>query len=90
MGWNGVTFKRKHPLFEGIDSESEFYFVHSYYPVPVDPDKVLGETQYGICFASILISKNLVATQFHPEKSGRPGLRILSNFCKWNGKEYDE
>jgi glutamine amidotransferase len=90
MGWNGVTVKRTHPIFEGVESESEFYFVHSYYPVPEDPDKVLGETHYGICFASILMSKNLVATQFHPEKSGRPGLRILSNFCKWNGKEYAE
>ena len=87
MGWNGVRLKWRHPLFEGIDPESEFYFVHSYYASPTDPGEVLGETDYGIGFASVLRVKNLVAVQFHIEKSGGPGLRILSNFCKWSGKE---
>ncbi len=87
MGWNGVELNRKHPLFEGIDPESEFYFVHAYYPAPMDSDDVLGETDYGTRFASVLLSKNLVAVQFHLEKSGRPGLRILSNFCRWSGKD---
>jgi len=90
MGWNGVKLKKRHPLFQGVDHGSEFYFVHAYYPAPKDPDKVLGETDYGGMFASVLMQKNLVAMQFHLEKSGRPGLRILSNFCKWNGKDYAE
>ena len=90
MGWNGVELKRRHPLFEGVDAESEFYFVHSYFPAPADSEKVLGETYYGIRFTSVLMAKNLVAMQFHPEKSGRPGLRILANFCRWNGKDYAE
>ena len=90
MGWNSVALKRRHPLFEGVEPESEFYFVHSYYPVPDLPDTILGETHYGIWFPSVLISENVVATQFHPEKSGRPGLKILDNFCKWNGKQHAE
>ena len=88
MGWNGVKLKRKHPLFEGVDPGSEFYFVHSYYPAPTNPDEVLGETDYGTGFASVLVVNNLVAMQYHPEKSGRPGLKILSNFCNWNGKNH--
>ncbi|MBN2123147.1 MAG: imidazole glycerol phosphate synthase subunit HisH [Deltaproteobacteria bacterium] len=85
MGWNGLKLRVRHPLFEGVDPESEFYFVHSYYPAPADPATVLAETSYGISFASALGKENLVAVQFHPEKSGNPGLKILSNFCNWNG-----
>jgi glutamine amidotransferase len=85
MGWNGITFKREHALFRGVEQDSEFYFVHAYYPRPKDPANILGETQYGISFASVLFSGNLVAVQFHPEKSGKPGLKILSNFCSWEG-----
>ena len=85
MGWNMVNFKDTHPVFEGVVPDSEFYFVHSYYPAPESADKVLGETSYGITFASVILSDNLVAMQFHPEKSGRPGLRILENFCNWSG-----
>ena len=85
MGWNSVKLKKSHPVFEGIDPDSEFYFVHSYYPAPESPDMVLGETFYGITFTSVIVSDNLVAMQFHPEKSGRPGLRILENFCNWSG-----
>ena len=88
MGWNSVTLRAKHPLFEGVDPESEFYFVHAYYPVPEAPEAVLGETDYGIRFASVLHLRNLFAVQFHLEKSGRPGLKILSNFCRWNGTEH--
>ena len=88
MGWNSVRLNRPHCLFQGVDPSSEFYFVHSYYPVPDEPDKILGETSYGIQFASVITSKNLIAMQFHPEKSGRPGLRILDNFCRWNGSDY--
>jgi glutamine amidotransferase len=85
MGWNSVRLKRRHPLFEGVEPDSEFYFVHSYYPVPTLPNEILGETYYGDWFASVLLSKNLAAMQFHPEKSGGPGLKILDNFCKWSG-----
>lgn len=84
IGWNSVTFIKPHPLFEGIESGSEFYFVHSYYPAPTDRACVLGETEYaGIRFASVVTRGNLVATQFHPEKSGRLGLQLLNNFATW-------
>ena len=86
MGWNRVTFRRKHPVFKDIDPVAEFYFVHSYYPSPSDEIAILGTTEYGIIFCSVLAVKNLVAMQFHPEKSGRPGLQILKNFCAWEGK----
>ena len=87
MGWNGVEVKRDHPIFEGVDPGSEFYFVHSYYPSPKESETVLGKTNYGSSFASVIAEKNLLAVQFHVEKSGRPGLKILSNFCKWSGKD---
>ncbi len=86
MGWNSVSFKREHPVFAKITPEAEFYFVHSYYPAPADEAVVLGTTDYGIDFCSVLAKDNLVATQFHPEKSGGPGLQILKNFCAWRGK----
>jgi glutamine amidotransferase len=89
MGWNSVRLRRRHPIFEGVTSDSEFYFVHSYYPVPSLSEIILGETYYGDWFASVLLSKNLAAVQFHPEKSGGPGLRILSNFCKWGGEDVE-
>lgn len=85
MGWNEMKLVRKHPVFSGIEPGSEFYFVHSYYPVPADRDLILGTTFYGLEFASAVGDKNLVALQFHPEKSGSVGLRILKNFCQWNG-----
>ncbi|MDD4357990.1 MAG: imidazole glycerol phosphate synthase subunit HisH [Smithellaceae bacterium] len=86
MGWNSVSLKRHHPVFDNIPEEAEFYFVHSYYPSPEDETAVLGITDYGISFCSVMAVKNLVAMQFHPEKSGRPGLQILKNFCTWEGK----
>ncbi len=87
MGWNSVTLKRQHPVFDNIRPEAEFYFVHSYYPSPEDETAVLGITDYGISFCSVMAVKNLVAMQFHPEKSGRPGLQILKNFCLWKGSD---
>ena len=86
MGWNNVEFRRSHPVFRDISPAAEFYFVHSYYPDPSDESTVLGVTDYGIKFCSVLAVKNLAAMQFHPEKSGRPGLQILRNFCKWRGQ----
>jgi glutamine amidotransferase len=84
MGWNRIHVRVPHPLTEGIDPQDEFYFVHSYYPVPDAAELVMATTDYGIRFASVLGWRNLVATQFHLEKSGRPGLRMLANFCAWN------
>ncbi|MFH1477869.1 MAG: imidazole glycerol phosphate synthase subunit HisH [Verrucomicrobiota bacterium] len=84
IGWNSVTFIKPHPLFEGIESGSEFYFVHSYYPTPAERACVLGETEYAdVRFASVVARANLAATQFHPEKSGRLGLQLLKNFDAW-------
>ena len=86
MGWNGVRLIKKHPVLEGMMPGDEFYFVHSYYTMPDSDKYVIGATNYGIEFSSIIGYKNLIAMQFHPEKSGIPGLRILKNFCNWNGK----
>jgi glutamine amidotransferase len=87
MGWNRVRFKAPHPLLTGIEDESEFYFVHSYYPAPTQADHVFGQTDYAeVNFASIVGRDNLLATQFHPEKSGRIGLKLLENFTRWDGK----
>ena len=89
MGWNNVRQKRAHYLFRGIEDLSEFYFVHSYYPVPQDSRSVVAETEYaGVTFASVVARSNLVATQFHPEKSGRIGLRMLKNFLEWDGTDH--
>ena len=82
MGWNQVRVVRPHPIFEGIADGSYFYFVHSYYPRPEDPSIVAGETEYGVTFASVVARDNVVATQFHPEKSGDTGLRMYSNFLR--------
>lgn len=87
MGWNEVTWQRPHPVFAHIPAGAEFYFVHSFYPAPAQDSVVLGVTDYGITFCSVLAVKNLVAMQFHPEKSGKPGLQILQNFCNWRGND---
>jgi glutamine amidotransferase len=74
-------------VFAGIEDEREFYFIHSYYPIPAVDGDILGETEYaGVKFASILGRNNVCATQFHPERSGRIGLRLLKNFTTWDGK----
>jgi glutamine amidotransferase len=80
MGWNEVRQKALHPIFQGVPDGSYFYFVHSYYPRPEDPSVVIGETEYGVTFPSVVARDSLVATQFHPEKSGDAGLRIYANF----------
>jgi glutamine amidotransferase len=85
MGWNQVRFLTDHPVFTGIPEGAEFYFVHSYYPSPALKGQVLGVTDYGLEFPSVVGYKNLLATQFHPEKSGRFGLMLLSNFLGWDG-----
>ena len=83
MGWNRIQIQTDHPFLAGIRPEDEFYFVHSYYPIPDDPACVLATTDYGLSFTAVIGQENLVATQFHLEKSGRPGLRMLTNFCNW-------
>lgn len=85
MGWNPVSFLREHPVLEGIPSGAFFYFVHSFFPAPSRQEDVLGRSSYGDrTFASILARDNLVATQFHAEKSGVHGLEILKNFSRWS------
>jgi len=80
MGWNQVRQMVAHPVFKDIPDGSNFYFVHSYYVEPADDTMVAGRTDYGVDFCSLIIRGNLVATQFHPEKSGDLGLRLLKNF----------
>ena len=79
MGWNKVETDPGHRLFRGIDAEAQFYFVHGYYPDPA-PEYVIGRTDYGLKFCSAFGRPGLWAVQFHPEKSGRPGLALLKNF----------
>ncbi len=83
MGWNTVDWVRAHPVTEGIASGSYFYFVHSFYPYTEDASLALGETEYGVRFPSVVARDNVVATQFHPEKSGDDGLRLYANFIRW-------
>ncbi len=87
MGWNQVRQEINHPIFEGIPDDSNFYFVHSYYVDPTNRSVVAGTTDYGMEFCSMVVKDNLVATQFHPEKSGETGLRLLANFLKISTKE---
>jgi glutamine amidotransferase len=81
MGWNTVHLVQPHPLFEGIAPDAYFYFLHSYYPCPDDRTVVYAETEYeDVRFPSVVGRGNVIATQFHPEKSGRDGLRLYANF----------
>lgn len=82
MGWNQVHQVKAHPIFAGIPDNAFFYFVHSYYPSPDDPAVVIGETEYGVTFPSVVARDNVVATQFHPEKSGEAGLQMYANFLR--------
>lgn len=84
MGWNRVRQSRAHPLWEGVEDGSYFYFVHSYYAAPGNRDDVIGETDYGAPFCCAVGRDNIVATQFHPEKSAAAGLRLYRNFIRWN------
>jgi imidazole glycerol-phosphate synthase subunit HisH len=82
MGWNQLEVAREHPVFEGLDGEA-FYFVHSYHPDPVHRDDLLGTAEYGARFCAAAGRENLVAVQFHPEKSSRAGLKLYENFLSW-------
>lgn len=86
MGWNQVYQVTPHPLWKGIPQDSRFYFVHSYYVQPANPDPIAATTAYGHPFASALSKKNVFAVQFHPEKSQHVGLQLYNNFVNWNGE----
>jgi glutamine amidotransferase len=73
---------RSHPVLDGLDGEA-FYFVHSYYPEPEEVGDLIGETEYGVRFCSAAGRENLVAVQFHPEKSSKSGLGLYENFLLW-------
>lgn len=82
VGWNQVRKPRAHPLLDGIEDLSFFYFVHSYYCEPDDPEIVIGETDYGRVYASVVAQGQICGVQFHPEKSQAAGLRLLGNFAR--------
>ncbi len=85
IGWNAVRFQRTHPVTEALPDQGHFYFVNSYYAVPAHAGDVLGTTDYGVEFCSVIARDNVVATQFHAEKSGPLGLRLLEAFARWDG-----
>ena len=84
IGWNSVKVIRPHPLVEGFPDAGYCYFVNSYFATPSNPDHVIATTSYGEDFCSIMAHENIVATQFHAEKSGEIGLSLLTNFSTWN------
>jgi glutamine amidotransferase len=83
MGWNQVVRRRPHRLLAGIADGADFYFVHSYAALAEPPDLIVGETEYGATFASVIARNNVAATQFHPEKSADDGLRLYANLVQW-------
>ena len=85
MGWNNVFQRDDHPIWTGIEDGSRFYFVHSYFVQSRVEANVIGSTSYGFPFDSVLQQGNIVATQFHPEKSAAAGLQLLENFLAWDG-----
>ena len=85
MGWNEVTQVKDHPIWHGIEPDSRFYFVHSYYVEAENSQQIIGSTDYSATFTSVMTDTNLVACQFHPEKSQHAGLALLKNFVNWNG-----
>jgi len=82
IGWNRVRQSRRHPVFAGVPDNTHFYFVNSYYPVPAEAATVIATSDYGIPFVAAIARENVVATQFHLEKSGEAGLKLLDNFCR--------
>jgi len=79
IGWNRLELRRAHPVLEGLADGTPAYFVHSYVPVPADPDVIVAETEHGGRFASLVARDRILGFQFHPERSGRDGLRMLRN-----------
>lgn len=85
VGWNVLHPQQPHPLLKGIRTDVDFYFVHSYYFNAKSKAQIIGTTEYGLSYPSFVASGNVVGVQFHPEKSQRNGLRLLDNFCLWDG-----
>lgn len=85
MGWNAITLVKDHPVLRDVNNGDEYYFVHSFYPYPSDKSQVYAVCEYGVEFPAAIGNANLIATQFHPEKSGKFGLKLLDNFCSWDG-----
>ncbi|MBA38956.1 MAG: imidazole glycerol phosphate synthase subunit HisH [Dehalococcoidia bacterium] len=83
MGWNEVNIKSDHPVLAALPNNSHFYFVHSYYADPTDKNIIAATTKYGVEFCSAVAFQNVVAVQFHPEKSGDIGLKIYKNFVEF-------
>ena len=84
MGWNTVTQRMDHPVWQGIKNGAWFYFVHSYFVCPEDDTIAAGTSSYGLPFVCAVAHDNIFATQFHPEKSAADGLRLFANFLRWN------
>jgi imidazole glycerol-phosphate synthase subunit HisH len=84
IGWNRVRQLKPHPVFNGVPDNTHFYFVNSYYPIPDDPSLAIGACDYGVPFTAAIVRDNVIATQFHLEKSGAAGLKLLDNFCRLN------
>jgi len=84
VGWNQIRQRTAHPLFKGIEDGAFFYFVHSFYCEPAESGVILGETDYGLNYTSVVAQDNICGVQFHPEKSQTEGLRLLSNFAQSN------
>ncbi len=82
IGWNRVRQLRPHPVFAGVPDRTHFYFVNSYYPIPDDPSAAIADSDHGVTFVAAIARDNIVATQFHLEKSGAAGLKLLDNFCR--------
>jgi glutamine amidotransferase len=86
MGWDSIRLVRPHPVLRNVKDGDEFYFVHSYYPKPFNEANIVAVGNYEVEFCAVIGAKNLVATQFHPEKSGPAGLGILKSFSTWDGE----
>lgn len=86
MGWNQVHQERAHPLWQGIDQDERFYFVHSYYVTPAEESYLAASSRHGVGFAAALAHENIFAAQFHPEKSQHAGLQLYANFLEWDGE----
>jgi glutamine amidotransferase len=82
IGWNRVGQIRPHPIFAGVPDNTHFYFVNSYYPIPDDTSVAIAQSDHGVTFVAAIARRNIVATQFHLEKSGAAGLKLLDNFCR--------
>jgi glutamine amidotransferase len=83
IGWNNIKIRNKHPILHNIDDDSDFYFLHSYAFTRIDRNLVIATCDYGSEFPAVVAYKNIVGTQFHPEKSQKKGLQVLKNFMDW-------